>query len=155
MRKTILILIISGSVLFISNCSGNKSLSKSFQNDSDVVAKERAFFVKEIKNIIKGKENTAADSVYKNLQYIGGFEASLLPAIMDKWSIALGVSCSHCHNTNKWESDEKQEKLMARQMAEFSYTVSQELRKIKGLKSVKPTVNCMTCHNGSIKPALK
>lgn len=155
MKKSIVILILFAGVFMLSYCTSSKSISGRAQKVSDEIIKERARFIKEVNDSIKGRENITADSVYKNLQYIGGFEASLLLKIMDKWSIALGVSCTHCHNITKWESDEKPEKLIARHMAEFSYTVSQELRKINGLKSVKPTVNCMTCHNGNIKPKLK
>jgi hypothetical protein len=155
MRKAILIVIISCSVFFLSQCSSNKALSKKKQDNSSLISDERSAYILSVNNGIKGKENVAADSVYINLQYIGGFEASVLPEIMEKWSKALGVSCTHCHNTAKWESDEKPEKHIARKMAEFSFTVSKELRKIDGLKSVKPTVNCMTCHNGNIKPVLK
>ncbi len=155
MKKVTVVSILSIVVFLLSYCTGSKSALKRTQNQYEAIALQRAGFIKEVNNIIKGKERTAADSVYKNLQYIGGFEASLLPEIMERWSVSLGVSCTHCHNTSKWESDEKPEKLIARQMAEFSFTVSTELRKIKGLKSIKPTVNCMTCHNGKLKPALK
>jgi Photosynthetic reaction centre cytochrome C subunit len=155
MKKSNSVSILCGGVLTTFYCTGSKTISKNAQEETGNILKERASFIKEVNNSIKGKENTTADSVYKNLQYIGGFEASLLPEIMDEWSIALGVSCTHCHYTTKWESDEKPEKHIARQMAEFSFIVSKEVRKIEGLKSVKPTVNCITCHKGKIKSALK
>lgn len=155
MKKIVIIFGLVNIVLLATYCTSSKSITGNASEEADVIRKERARFIKEVNHNIKGKENMVADSVYKNLQYIGGFEASLLPEIMDKWSKALGVSCTYCHNSSKWESDEKTEKLIARQMAEFSFTVSTELRKIQGLKSIKPTINCMTCHNGKLKPSLK
>jgi hypothetical protein len=110
--------------------------------------------VNAIKAQIRGKERTTVDSVFKNLKYIGGFEAEILPEVMNKWSIALGVSCNHCHVVGEWESDVKREKLVARQMAELSQDVNVKLREIKNIKSKKPTVNCTTCHRGQTKPAL-
>ena len=155
MKKISIVITLCLSVWAMGKGIGKLNVPDAVIAYQDSIPQLRAKYMAEVNKMIKGKENISADSVYKNLQYIGGCEASLLPEIMDKWSIALGVNCTYCHNTGKWEADEKPEKIIARQMAEFSYTVRQELRKIKGLKSTKPTVNCMTCHNGRVKPALR
>ena len=71
------------------------------------------------------------------------------------WAQALGVDCSHCHNTSNWASDEKPQKEIARQMVNMGELINAELRKIPGLKSERPTVNCISCHRGALKPALR
>ncbi len=104
--------------------------------------------------MIRGRENEPAAAVYKNLQYIKGFNAGLLPLIMNKWSIALGVSCGHCHVNGTWELDDKPEKEIARKMAGLAPVISDYLKTIKGLKNPNPIVNCATCHRGQLKPAI-
>jgi len=65
------------------------------------------------------------------------------------------VTCTHCHVPEKWESDEKAQKPIAREMAGMMAKINGELLKgIKNLKSETPTVNCTTCHRGEVKPAL-
>lgn len=121
-------------------------------NDADSLSNERAKYVAEVNEMIKGKEKITADSVYKNLKYIGGFDADILPVVMDKWSISLGVSCSHCHVENQWDRDDKPEKEIARKMAELSSSINQQLNQIEGIKSEKPLINCATCHQGNLIP---
>jgi hypothetical protein len=47
----------------------------------------------------------------------------------------------------------KPEKEIARQMVSLGERVNADLRKIKGLKSERPGINCFTCHRGELKPA--
>jgi hypothetical protein len=124
------------------------------QSHEDSLVQDRAFYVQQIKDDIKGKEELPVDSVFKNLKYIGGFKAGMLPRIMSKWSEAIGVSCGHCHVTGKWALDDKPEKNIARQMAELSSKINKDLVKINGLEDRKPVINCTTCHRGQLKPAL-
>jgi hypothetical protein len=123
------------------------------QSHEDSLAQDRAFYVQQIQDAIKGKEDLPVDSVFKNLKYIGGFKAGMLPRIMGKWSEAIGVSCNHCHVTGKWALDDKPAKNIARQMAELSSKINKDLVKIEGLEDRKPVVNCTTCHRGQLKPA--
>ena len=96
------------------------------------------------------------DSVFKNLKVLGGFPAENLLLAMNSWSRALGVSCGHCHETSQWELDTKPDKDIARQMSVMSTRINQEmLKNIKGLKNDRPIINCTSCHNGKLKPALK
>lgn len=120
----------------------------------DSLQKDREKYVEQIKLLIKGREKTVVDSVFKNLTHIGGFEAEILPVVMERWSQALGVSCSHCHQNGKWELDIKSEKEIARQMADLSTLINKQLKQIKGVKSERPVINCATCHRGQLKPAL-
>lgn len=100
-----------------------------------------------------GREQVAVDSVFQNLKVLGGFPAENLVFAMEKWSEALGVGCEHCHIPNEWHQDLKPEKEIARQMVEMGERLNAELRKIKGLKSEKPTINCFSCHRGELIPA--
>jgi hypothetical protein len=120
----------------------------------DTLEADRQRHISEVREMIKGKEDSSAESVYMNLKYIGGFKASLLPMIMYKWSIALGVSCGHCHQVGSWDQDTKPEKEIARKMAAMSPVIFNYLKTIKELKNPNPIVNCATCHRGQLKPAL-
>lgn len=103
---------------------------------------------------IKGKESKPADSVFKNIQSVKGVPASRLLRIMDvAYSQSLGVSCGHCHNTAKWDSDEKKTKQITRDMGKMVRRINMELLKdVSGLSN--PAINCTTCHRGERKPAL-
>ena len=83
-----------------------------------------------------------------------GVPATRLLRIMDvAYSQSLGVSCGHCHNTAKWDSDEKKTKQIARDMGKMVRRVNMELlRDVSGLSN--PAINCTTCHRGERKPAL-
>ena len=85
-----------------------------------------------------------------------GFPAGRVLAIMEfGYARSLGVNCTHCHIPDKWESEDKNTKQIAREMSAMVATINGELLKnIKGLKSESPTVNCTTCHRGQVKPAL-
>lgn len=105
---------------------------------------------------IKGKENEPAEKVFKNVQVLKGVPAGRLLAIMNfGYSRALGVDCTHCHTPEKWESEEKQTKQIARGMKEMSDKINSDLLKnMKGLGGREAIVNCSTCHRGEVKPAL-
>lgn len=119
----------------------------------DPLAADRAQYTARVYELIKGREQVAVDSVFQNLKVLSSFPAENLVFAMEKWSEALGVSCDHCHVTGEWASDVKKEKHIARQMVTLGEELNASLRKIDGLKSEKPGVNCFTCHRGEIKPA--
>lgn len=143
-------------LVILQTCSAlkvNSSLNENQQVDSLVA--ERAKYVNIVRDMIKGKEKNAADSVFKNIQTLKGVPARALISIMDiAYSQSLGVGCGHCHNTNKWDSDEKPQKQVAREMSILLSKTKELIKGVKGLKSENPTINCTTCHRGSIKPAL-
>jgi len=105
---------------------------------------------------IKGREREPANKVFKNIQMEGWTTASHVVAAMEMgYARSLGVDCTHCHVPEKWESDEKNTKLIAREMVAMQKTINTQLLKnIKGLKGESPTVNCTTCHRGQVVPAL-
>jgi hypothetical protein len=122
---------------------------------SDSIVAERDRFAKEVLARIKGRESTPAESVFTNLQVLGGFPAVNLVRAMDQgWSKALGVSCTHCHVPGDWANDSKPQKSIARDMVKMGNVISAQLRSMEGLKDRRTIVNCTTCHRGQLKPAL-
>jgi hypothetical protein len=153
MKKILLLgFIVAVSLFFNAFTFKNNNNTKNVFQDS--LSEDRLKHVNEIKEMIKGKEDMEADSVYKNLQSIGGFKASILPLVMNKWSIALGVSCGYCHENGKWELDNKKEKLVARKMAKMSSVINDYLKTVKEIQNPHPVINCSSCHRGHLKPAL-
>jgi len=103
---------------------------------------------------IKGKEKMSVDSVFTNLKVLSGFPAENLVFAMNAWGKALGVSCSHCHNTSDFALDEIDKKEIAREMVSLGTIIGDKLKTIKGL-SPRPIVNCTTCHRGVLKPEFR
>lgn len=98
----------------------------------------------------------AVDSVFENLKIFGGFPAENLLIAMNSWSRALGVTCNHCHETGNWALDTNPKKDIARQMSEMTTRINKEyLASIKGLTAERHIINCTSCHNGKLKPALR
>jgi Photosynthetic reaction centre cytochrome C subunit len=112
--------------------------------------------VAELHKAIAGKENEPSEKVFKNIQSFRGVPAARLLGAMEKgFSPALGVACTHCHDPEKWESDDKDEKQAARGMMKMVGDINEKyLKGMPGLMSDKPMVNCTTCHRGQVKPAL-
>ncbi len=119
---------------------------------------DQAAAIAKLREQIKGKENEPADKVFKNLQtpmLKNGPAARVLGVMEFGFARSLGVNCTHCHTPDKWESEDKPQKQIAREMAAMVTRINGELLKgIKHLKSETPTINCTTCHRGEIKPAL-
>lgn len=134
--------------------------------ESDIFAQEkkvtvsatpfnREIAIAKLNQQIKGKENEPAEKVFKNIQTLKGVPAGRLLRIMEMgYARSLGVDCTHCHTPEKWESEDKSTKQIARDMAAMVGTINgQMLKSIKNLNE-KATINCTTCHRGEIKPAL-
>lgn len=109
----------------------------------------------EVREKIKGRENAPADSVFENIKLFKGMPASRLVNAMEMgFSPALGAKCTLCHVEDKWASEDKKEKQVARDMAAMTRTINDSLlAKIPHLDSEHPTVSCTTCHRGQKKPA--
>jgi len=109
----------------------------------------------ELREKIKGREKEPAEDVFENIKIMKGFPAGRVLAIMKRgFANSLGVSCDHCHVTDDWASEEKDEKQIAREMWKMVGTINRELlAKIPNLESEKPGINCTTCHRGEVKPA--
>ena len=156
MKKfNLLILVAFGVVLASTLLSMRNEPFSPSKIQEDSLAADREKFIKIVGASIKGREKIAADSVFKNIRTLKNVSAGKLLAIMDyAYSRSLGVSCGHCHNTNKWESDEKLQKQITREMSSMLTSTKELIKNIKGLKSENPTINCTTCHRGALKPAL-
>ena len=120
---------------------------------------DQAAAIAKLKEQIKGREQEPSDKVFKNIQtpFIKSIPAGRVLAVMElAYSRGLGVTCTHCHTPDKWESDDKPQKQIARDMAAMMARINSPeiLRGIKNLKGPTPTVNCTTCHRGEVKPAL-
>jgi photosynthetic reaction center cytochrome c subunit len=146
-------------VLIISFSSISFSPGKIRQSNSfiDTLEEERHKYVQQVLESIKGKEKMNTDSVFKNIQLFKGtknFTAEHFLMMMDiGWGKGLGVSCTYCHDPAKWDSDEKQAKLIAREMYGVRQIVNDKLKTIQGLQSAQPLINCGTCHQGKLIPS--
>ena len=109
----------------------------------------------EVREKIKGRENAPADSVFENIKMFKGVPAGRVVTIMEVgFAKSLGAKCTLCHVEDKWASEDKKEKQVARDMAAMSRTINDSLlAKIPHLDSEHPTVTCTTCHRGQKKPA--
>lgn len=148
MRLPFAIVIAAFAILFlVSPLSGTHSGQDDFDQAAAVAA---------LRNAIKGKENMPAREVFKNITMLKEVPAGRLISIMEfGYARSLGVNCTHCHNPRSWESEENPRKQIAREMAGMLGTINNDLlKKIPGLRSENPVVNCTTCHRGEVKPAL-
>ena len=134
----------------------NKSAFNQSNSDSDSITAQRKIYVDMVNETIKGKEEMASDSVFKDIELMKSVPAGRLVMIMDKgFSNALGVSCDHCHNTENYASNEKNKKQIAREMMKMSGDIREMISNIKEIESKEATINCTTCHRGEIIPATK
>lgn len=143
------------TIIFFSSMKINTQI-KSYQGIQDSLQDSRDKYINELREKIKGKEQMAVDSVFENLKVFGGFPAENLLIAMNSWSRALGVSCTHCHETSNWTLDSNPKKDIARQMSQMTTRINKEfLSNIKGLSTERHIINCTSCHNGKLKPALR
>jgi hypothetical protein len=105
---------------------------------------------------IAGRENEPAEQVFKNIQSLKGVPAGRLVRVMNMgFSRALGVGCLHCHYGPDYSSDEKRQKLAAREMMAMNKMINDRLQSLQNLegKPEERVVNCSTCHRGHVDPA--
>ena len=119
---------------------------------------DQAAAIAKLREQIKGKEQLPASEVFRNIQtpMLKQRPAAQLLAVMEfGYARSLGVTCTHCHVPDKWETEDKPQKQIAREMSAMVAALNNTtLKGIKNLKSASPTVNCTTCHRGEVKPAL-
>ena len=156
-RKIAFFLVVAAFTFFgIVKLANPKMYILAQTNTSPAAEFKQTDAIAKLKEQIKGKEKEPAEKVFKNIQMLKGIPAGRLLAIMEMgYARSLGVNCTHCHVAEKWESEEKPQKQIAREMAAMVGKINGEyLKNIKNLKSAAPTVNCTTCHRGQVKPAL-
>ena len=140
----------------------NKNFSiQSTHRYEDSLDADRKKWMDEVFQSIKGREKWPADSVFKNLRIMKGknnLSAEHLLWMMNYgWSKELGITCSYCHVTGRWESDSLPTKDIARGMYNMRQQINGEiLPKITGKDYFKnPKVTCITCHRGEPVPSAR
>jgi hypothetical protein len=117
---------------------------------------DQAQALADLRKTIAGQETKPAGEVFKNIQMLKAMPAGRLLRVMELgYAKSLGVNCTHCHVAGEWEKEDKPTKQITRDMAAMVAVINTEqLKKIKNLKSPDPVINCTTCHRGQTKPAL-
>jgi hypothetical protein len=94
-------------------------------------------FIANIK-LFTGKDRISAKQLLDTMQY---------------WSRSLDINCDYCHKQNDWANETPQAKQIARDMYRMQSTINDDLlAKIKHLATQGATINCNTCHHGSVLP---
>jgi hypothetical protein len=103
------------------------------------------------------QEDKPIEQTRKNIQMLKGLPESQLFLVMNFVGDSLGVHCDYCHVKNGknpqtgadnwiWDSDAKQEKLVARDMMRMVLDLNRTKFNREAL------VTCYTCHRGSTAP---
>ena len=93
----------------------------------------------------QAKVETAGEK-FKNIKVLGAMPADQLGRVMNIMAASLGVKCGFCHNTEDYSSDEKRNKLTARNMIKMTFEIN------KNNFNGRPQVSCNSCHNGHNEP---
>jgi photosynthetic reaction center cytochrome c subunit len=88
-----------------------------------------------------------AGQFYKNVKVLKDIPATDLHPAMEYITVALGVGCGYCHTMEKFDSDDKKEKNVARGM--MAMTMALNANVFDG----KREITCFTCHRGASKGA--
>ena len=156
MKKIILLLFTTTAVLSLVALKPSPSARPVLDAREDSLAGDRAKFTKEIMDGIKGREKMSADSVFKNVKIFKGKPAEQLLKVMENgWSKALGVSCNHCHDIKDWANTTKHDHEISVEMVDMMAKINNDMLKTMlsySKKEKKPTISCMTCHNGATHP---
>jgi ketosteroid isomerase-like protein len=87
---------------------------------------------------------SAPQSRFKNIKVLTNMADADIQKEMQGFTVALGVTCSHCHNETNFASDEKPTKEIARRMLTMVRTMNKDFL---GGKAA-----CVLCHRGSAVP---
>jgi hypothetical protein len=90
-----------------------------------------------------------------NVTVLTGLYAQQFQEEMNLIVQGLGVTCNTCHVRNDFASEEKPEKLKARQMLEMTKALNEKYfpgYTPKAGESVLGRVTCFTCHKGEATP---
>jgi len=95
-----------------------------------------------------GAPGGGAEQPVVNVQVLKGMTRPQVIQEMFKINTALGVACTFCHvqkdGRNDFPADDKQHKLIARNMMRMVQTINEQA----AVKDVSRTVECWTCHRG-------
>ena len=87
-----------------------------------------------------------AEEQFKNIQALKGIPAEQLIPAMQFIGASLGVDCEFCHVHEKFDSDDKKPKKIARQMITMMLDID------KNNFEGRLEVTCYTCHRGAAMP---
>lgn len=108
-----------------------------------------------LRQLIAGKEDQPAETIFKNIQVLKGVPAGRFLDTMEGFSHALGTNCKKCHDTENFASDDKDEKKIARGMVQMTRDINQKyIKTMPGLDS-DAFVSCNSCHHGHSNPNFK
>jgi hypothetical protein len=93
-------------------------------------------------------EDLPVEQTQKNIKVLKGLPTSQLGSVMAVMSASLGVSCTHCHDTNNWAADTKDPKGVARSMIVMTRDINE--RHFEG----EQAVTCNSCHQGALRPPI-
>lgn len=142
--------VVCGGVLALLSVSGQAGQDSTVQATNDRLAAA-------VLQAIAGRENEPAEEVFENIRIdvLKAVPAGRFVRIMNAgYSRALGVACTHCHDTDDYASDDKRPKRAAREMAAMHAQINGELAKMQNLESPvdQRLINCTTCHRGAVTP---
>ena len=104
-------------------------------------------FILGLVNIVYGQSN------YKNLKVLDPkIEESELKLLMKGYAKGLGVKCTFCHVRDAYHKDDKEHKIIAREMIAMTASIQEDLKKTFPKKDVFEKFNCVVCHVGNAKP---
>jgi photosynthetic reaction center cytochrome c subunit len=90
-----------------------------------------------------------AEQPLVNVQVLKGMTRPQIVARMQQINVQLGTACTFCHvqkdGRNDFPAEDKQHKLIAREMMRMVQTINQQA----GMSAVSRQVDCWTCHRGS------
>ena len=115
-------------------------------------AAENEQYVAEVQKAIAGKEDKPAKEVFKNVQMLGDVPAARLLRTMQGFARSLGVACTKCHVAGEWDSDQKDDKGVTRDMMKMTRAINDDyVKKIAAIQDDHPNVGCAMCHRGQAK----
>jgi hypothetical protein len=105
-----------------------------------------------LRDLIKGRENEPAETVFKNVKVLKGLPAGHFLDAMEGFSHALGTNCKKCHDTENFASDDKEGKRVAREMVRMTEDINEKYIKAMPEMDKGAHVGCFTCHHGQSNP---
>ena len=96
---------------------------------------------------LRGAKKNELNKSTKNIQLLKGIPADRVEKVMFAFRTSLGVDCTHCHEKDKFESDDKAAKKTAREMIRMMRDINKQYVGTTG------KVTCYTCHRGQLRPA--
>ncbi|HEX4496357.1 MAG TPA: c-type cytochrome [Thermoanaerobaculia bacterium] len=105
-----------------------------------------------LRDLIKGKEDQPAETVFKNVQVLKGLSVGHFMDAMEGFNHALGTNCRKCHDTENFSSDDKKDKKIAREMVQMTQGINEKYIKAMPDLDKDAHVGCFTCHHGQSHP---